>query len=288
MSKIYFLGFYTEGDDVDGCYDLSKTTNQIKEKLSDYFEEIFLYSKRDLKDMNGSENFCNEYEEELDQNKHANRIGFFDFKPFLIAKKLSELPEGSILLYHDTNFEKCPQYWHSDWQNIRQIAEKVLNENMFDVWAKIENNGAYIKNFVKQYTLNEIFTQEEVNVVNKCKLINAAQIFIRNSKDSRKFIDEWKDLCLRKDLIMKTPNDNQHPDFQWNCGDQDVLNCLFYRYILDRKINYFFPRYSFFYRVIRVENKPFDFPNQNWNPHPTGIELIYNNTLIDYLKNKNL
>lgn len=286
MTNIYFLGFYTEGRDLDRCFDLRKDAEEIKRNLGKYFSEIFLFSKRELKNLEGSEEFCNEYEEELDRNTNANKIGYFDFKPFLINHVLSQIPEDSVILYHDTNFSKIPPYWHSDWENIRRITDFVLESNNSDVFAKIEHAGAYVKNFVKKYTVDSIFTEEERDVVLNSKLINAAQIFIRNTQFSRDFIKDWKSLCLRKDLIQKSPNENPHPDFQWNCGDQDVLNCLIYRYILDGKLNPDFPKFSFKYRVLRLENKPFEFPNQTWNPHPTGIELVENQELLDYLRRR--
>ena len=286
MSNIYFLGFYTEGPEIDGCYDLTGDVQKIKDKISPYFKDMFIFSKRDLKKIPGSDLFCNEYEEELDKNPNSNKIGYFDFKPFLIKYVLDIIPENSILLYHDINFSKIPPYWHTDWENIERIAEFVLRNNNSDFFAKIEHGGAFVKNFVKAYTVRSMFNEEESDIVYNCKLINAAQIFFRNNNFSKEFVSEWGKLCLRKDFIQKSPNENPHPEFQWNCGDQDVLNCLIYRYVIDGKLNPDFPKYSFKYRVIRMENKPFDFPNQSWNPHPTGIEHIENPEIIQYIKNR--
>ena len=113
--SIYFLSFYTEGPEIDGGYDLRDTSKRIRERLSPYFSDVFLFNKRDLKNLPGSENFCNLDDDELEMNPNANKIGYFDFKGFIIDHTLKIIPEGSILIYHDGNFEKNSQYWESDW-----------------------------------------------------------------------------------------------------------------------------------------------------------------------------
>lgn len=281
--SIYLLSFYTEGPEIDGCYDLTNASMQIKERLSNYFDEIFLFNKRDLKNIPGSEAFCNTYEEELDMNPNANKIGYFDFKGFLIKHVLEKIPEGSILIYHDGNFEKNSQYWESDWENILSLSNKLLTDNNSDMFFQFEREGVYVKEYVKTYTIDKIFPDPTENsLVKDCILINAARMIMRNTDFTRNFINDYIGLCMEKDLLMKTPNTNPHPDLKWSCGDQDVLNCLIYRYILDRKFHPEFPLYSFLYRIIRTENRPFMWDIYN-KIHFTGISTHYNNNLIQYL-----
>ncbi len=106
MSDIYLLTFSTEGSPHDSGYPLSSCALEIREKLSPYFKEIFSYTPRTLKQLPGSEQFCNEWPEPLDMNPNANFVGYFDFKSFLIDHTLSVIPDGSILMYHDGNFRK--------------------------------------------------------------------------------------------------------------------------------------------------------------------------------------
>jgi hypothetical protein len=294
MEKIYFLGFYTDGEN-DGCFDLRNCVNEIKTKLNPYFEKLLIFNKKDIKNMPNSEDICNEYDEPLNFyngmviNEHSNKIGYFDFKPFLIDYALKNLiPENSIVLYHDLNFEKCPQYWESDWENIKGICEKVLNDNSADFFSKAEHDGALVKMFVKTHTLDTIFTNHMENlVVKESKLFGAGQLIIRNTPFSKQLVSEWLTMCRDKSLIAKEPNPNPHPEFQWGCGDQDALNCLLFRYILDGKMNPNYPRYYFKYRVLRLENRPFDYPRQNWNPHPTGLVGFENSQLMELIRQKN-
>jgi hypothetical protein len=285
MDSIYFLSFYTEGSEIDGGFNLTEKSLEIKEKLSPYFKDILLYNKRTLKDIPGSEDICNYYEEELEMNPNANHIGYFDFKGFLMKKTLSEIPENSILIYHDGNFEKNPQYFESDWEKIYSISTRLLNENKSDIFVQIERPEILVKNHVKSYVIDKFFTtSEENNLVRNSPLLNAARIIVRNTDFSRNFINEYLELCKDKTLISKSPDPNPDPDFKWSCGDQDVLNCLIYRYILDGKLNPSFPLYSFLYRVIRFENRPFVWEGQNWNPHPTGATYFRNINIENYLK----
>jgi hypothetical protein len=282
------MTFYTEGEPTDKGYRLTQTAFDIKQKLAPFFHDIFLFNKTKLKELNSSEDICNEYEEALDMNPNANYIGYFDFKPFIIDYVLSIIPEDSILVYHDANFEKNPQYWESDWNNIREFANKLFTDNSSDIFVQIERDGAFVKEYVKTHTIDTLISDPvENNIVKNCKLINAARIILKNTEFSRSFIKEYLNLCKNKTLLTKSPNPNPDPSFKWSCGDQDVLNCLVYKYILEGKLKPEFPIYSFMYRILRFENRPFNWPGQSWNPHPTGATKIYNQELINYINRKN-
>jgi hypothetical protein len=283
---MYLLSFCSEGPPHDEGFSLLETSNQIKEKLSPFFEEIIFYTKRTLKLLPGSEDICNCYDEPLDQNPNVHNFGYFDFKPFIIDYTLKKIPEGSLLLYHDGNFIRQEQYWQSDWENLNSICENMLSENSSDIWFQMERDNCYVKSFVKEYTLDYFFNEKEKEVIKNCHLINAAKILIRNNDFGRKFISEYLELCKNKNLIAKSPNHNPDPEFEWSCGDQDVLNCLTYRYILDGKLPRTFPRFSFLYRILRYENRPFLWSGvNNDNYHFTGISEIKNNELLTYMEN---
>ncbi|MFZ9531137.1 MAG: hypothetical protein ACO272_01335 [Candidatus Fonsibacter ubiquis] len=283
---MYFLSFYSEGEPYDEGFSLSAVAEEIKEKLTSYFDDIFLYNKRSLKTLPNSEDICNSYDEPLDQNANVHHFGYFDFKPFLIDYTLKNIPENSLLLYHDGNFIKNQQYWQTDWENLNSICENMLSENSSDIWFQMEREGCYVKSCVKEYTLDYFFTESEKHVVKNSHLINAARVLVRNNKFGRKFISEYLELCKNKNLIAKNPNHNPDPEFQWSCGDQDVLNCLVYRYILDGKLPKTFPRFSFLYRVLRYENRPFLWSGvNNDNYHFTGISELRNTELLTYMEN---
>jgi hypothetical protein len=165
----------------------------------------------------------------------------------------------------------------------------MLSENSSDVWFQMEREGCYVNSFVKEYTLDYFFSEYEKRAVKNSHLINAARVLVKNNDFGRQFISEYLNLCKNKDLIAKSPNHNPDPEFQWSCGDQDVLNCLVYRYILDGKLPRTFPRFSFLYRILRYENNPFLWSGvNNDNYHFTGISELKNTELLNYMENISL
>jgi len=250
MTNQYLLLFYTEGEPYDKGYNLIFDINKIKDTLSPYFDKIFTFSKRELKMLEGSQSVCNEYDTSLHphHNIHSNNIGFFDFKPFLINHVLTQIPENSVLLYHDSNFGKYPQYWETDWKNIQKY---LIN----DIFVSCEVADLKVKTCVKNYTLSQIIKDpKKINIVEEKWLLAASKILMRNTPFTRHFIKEWHDLCQDKSLIL-TKDPNPHPEFGWNCGDQDTLNCLFYKYILEEKLPQSFPGIYFVNRIWNDDHK---------------------------------
>ena len=81
-NNTYLLVFHTEGEPHDRGFDLTSCAIEIKEKLGQYFKDIFVFTPSTLKELPGSEEFCNSWPEVLDQNPNANHVGYFDFKSF--------------------------------------------------------------------------------------------------------------------------------------------------------------------------------------------------------------
>lgn len=98
MSKeIYFLSFYTDGY---GAADLTHVAKKVEEKLSKYFTKMFIYNKESLKQLPNSENICNIFEEPTDMTyfPYAHKMGYYDWKAFLVDYTINRIPENSILL----------------------------------------------------------------------------------------------------------------------------------------------------------------------------------------------
>jgi hypothetical protein len=75
-------------------------------------------------------------------------------------------------------------------------------------------------------------------------LINASRVLIRKTRAAEEFLNEWLDLATQPQLVGPTPNNDPHPGFLWNCGDQDALNVLAFSWIfVQKKLPADFPRY---------------------------------------------
>ena len=276
-SEISFLFFYSRGRDFDKGFDLSDTASKVESQLSSYFKKILPHNKQSLKLLPGSEEYCNEQSTRMPQNPNAHSFGYFDFKTFLINAELQKLAKNEILFYHDGNFVKNPQYWETDWLNINKLLNFLLKSNKSSVWFQFERGGTKVREYVGEFALDYFFSENEKRIVKRSHLINAARIVVKNDDIGRKFINEYLFYCSIKQLMSPSTNTSSDAKFKWSCGDQDILNCLVYRWIIDGKLSILFPRYSFYYRVLRVENRTFNWLiNSQKLPHRTGIYMVFN------------
>jgi len=253
MTPIYFVGFYTEGPPHDGGYDLTDTVRRVERELCGAFDCVRIFSRREVKKMVGGGLVCNEYPDPLPMNPNGHKIGYFDFKPFLLQIMLDEVPYGSIVVYQDMNFDKYG-YWNTDWANIPEIATELLDRNCSDVFAPFyfdpncPDDVVKVRKHVRPHALYSVLNPiYDFKVAQEARLIQASQIIVRNTRIGRKFADDYYDLCQRKDLIspVMIPFDERHGLPKWTCGDQDALNCVLYKYVLEGKLPPTFPRFAF-------------------------------------------
>jgi hypothetical protein len=248
-SPIYLLIFNSTN--------LKDNTINIKKHLSCYFDKIFTYDEESIKKLPKSSTVCNVFKDKLNNhNIEANNLGYFDFKPFLMQHVMrNEIPENSILLYHDGNFKKYPVYWHTQWSHIKELLQILLANNFSDVFVSFQDNNIAIKSSVKNYTINKLFDNEDDrDIVRNSRLFRANRVAVKNTEFARQFIDEWHNLCQDKSLIAPYPNPDPPKEFLWNCGDQDVLNCLIYKYILNKLLPPTFSMYYFLDNLFTFSN----------------------------------
>lgn len=283
--EIYFVGFYTEGE---GALDLSSVAKEIEEKLSGYFTKMFIYNKESLKQLPDSEGICNSFDEPTDLKyfPYAHRMGYYDWKAFIVEYTINHIPENSILLYHDLNFEKYPNYWESDWENIYDVCEKFLIENESDIWAKFEMHDFYLKKSMKTYAIDKVFTDPIQNVVMKNSLqINSSQVVLRNTEFSREFAKDWLSFSKDPDITHPSPNPNRHPESEIiGCPDQDAMQCAIYKRIFDGRLKPDFPIYGLHWRVLTREPITFKMKGSECTAGPYKLE---NKAIINYFNKIN-
>jgi len=267
-SGLYLLSFCSKGSPWDLGRDLSANSEMIRLILSPYFNEIYIYSPEDIKTMGGTD-FCNQRPGEFPLNPGINDLGCGDFKPFLIDHTLKMIPEGSILIYHDCNFSKYPQYWQTDWKNLYETCSSLLEINKSDIFMPFETPIRPTKGIQpkvrmhgkRHTTLSIIKDPIEAEIVSECYEIASGRMVIRNSNFSRDFFSEYLRLCSIPELIEKYPNPNPYPQFTHHCPEQHILNCLIYKYILDGKLDPLFPRFMFPMRRLLIDDDVKSFVN---------------------------
>jgi len=246
----YLLLFYTEGKPHDNGMHLERITMEVKKHLSENFTDVFCFNKRDLKKLPGGDKICNEYNHissSAFSSRVANKIGFYDFKPFLIKHVLDKIPENSLLFWQDVNFEKYPQYWATDWKGF----EKYLTH---DIYVSPESWGHKIKNNLSRSFLKQFFNEDEIEMLLECSNFYAGKVLMRNTPFTRSFISEWNDLCHNKELMLMFDNE-PHEDFMFNCCDQNIMTALLYKYIKEGKLPLNYPTFCFENRTWNNEHK---------------------------------
>lgn len=256
--KIYFVTFCSQGEPFDGGKNLRQNSSNIKTVLSAFFDDVFVFTPQSLKLCDGADDFCNPQGEDFPLNPGMSSIGCGDFKAFIVDKILSEIEEGSILFYNDCNFSKYPQYWQTDWENLQQVFEFLLDENFSDFYfpfeSPLEDKLNLVRYHGKRYTTDYIIrNHEESEIISRCYEIASSRMIIRNTARSREFFSEFKNLCRKSDLLSKYPNPNPYPEYTHSTIDQHVLNCLVYKHILDGKLHSGFPKFMLKNRVLRID-----------------------------------
>jgi hypothetical protein len=261
MSKqpIFLLLFHTEGFPHDEGFDISKSAQDIKKVLGGIFTDILIYTPRTLKQLPGSENFCNVHEGDFSLNPGLNKIGCGDFKSFLIEHTLERIPPNSLLIYHDCNFEKYVQYWQTDWSKLEETCNYLLDTTSPDFFIPFEekdHEGNYpkLKHFGKRYTTKYFFSDPElVQILEESPMLASSRMIIKNTQASRHFFSDYRRINEKKDLLTKWPNPDPHPEFIHSCPEQHTLNLLVYKYILEGKLEPNFPKYRFCHRRMRID-----------------------------------
>lgn len=245
-----FISFYTQGEPLDKCFDLTNSMNKYKNSIEKYVDSIRFYNSHELKENPDTEYLVKEFEDEPLYNLKTHLIGYLRWKPYIILKTLLESNDGDIIYYRDSNVNKYPDIL----QNIQYTTETinyVLSDS--DIFIPVEN---YPRIKYKQHIKREVF--EYFDLYNyktlESYLINASIIVCRKSELNIKFMIEWLDVCKNDNLITSSTTINQHRDFKWNTQEQAIMNILIKKYTRDDLFPCDISKYSFYNRRFSLNS----------------------------------
>jgi hypothetical protein len=150
--------------------------------------------------------------------------GFWSWKPFIIQKRLHEVPEGDVVLYCDVgriypfklldqSIEPFVKWMQSHGQEIMPGIE-IPWDGPISQWTK------------RDALLALDMDREEILAGTP---IQASFSIWRAGSKSRDFLSKWMELCSQRKLISDDPsmcNLGEHPGFQENRHDQALLSLL--------------------------------------------------------------
>lgn len=152
--------------------------------------------------------------------------GFWAWKPFVIARRLSELPEGEIVLYCDVG-RIFP------YKKLAYPLDPLLEwmeENSQDVLPGVNIPWfGTMGNWTKRDALVEAGLDR--SDIHEAPQVQASFSLWRNSPSARSFNDQWMDWCSRRQLVSGEPSSCGLPElhtFREHRFDQALLSlCCF-------------------------------------------------------------
>ena len=231
--KHNLISFFTIGPPFDNAKDFKVIAENFRCKFSKYFDKLKLYNTIDfINDTFFIENIINYIPPNLSSSlpypqEHNRGIkhAYWRWKPYIIAKALSEINCGEVLIYQDINVERYPHFL-IDIENYKENVDYLFNKLSNDVLVATEDINLHCEKHVKSEIFEEIGLNN--NDYRKFPLLHANRIFIRKSNLSVLFINEWLNYC-KTDLIL--PENSKQPSLKWSTHDQAILTVLYKKYI---------------------------------------------------------
>jgi len=172
--------------------------------------------------MNDIDNYYKE------KNAHIFNLsrgsGYWNWKPYIILKKLLEIEDGDVLCYNDSKY-----LWV---KNIRQFESDILTGKNIGVYINKPNSGTHIeKEWTKFDALALMNIKNENNFRNN--VINTNQVWagfilLRKSFNPIRFVGEW--LTYVQDQRIVTDSRSifgpENTSFREHRHDQSILSLL--------------------------------------------------------------
>jgi hypothetical protein len=260
-NKIHLLSFFTNGKNIDLGIDLTSCRNEFQSNAAKYFSSIIITCPSELikKDQKWLEVFedRNSWVQNKIQttgvkfayNKNWAALNFLLWKPLLIQDVIqnnSKIKSGDIVLYHDINIERYPEYLHGmhKWKKI--INQKMKNKSILlfcdndmtiNQDTKKELIDKYLANFKQPENLHHIW---------------AGALAVRKDEMGISYIKSWNEICSNISNISPVTLHPDAPGFIWHSQEQACLSVLYHSTISDLK-NYVRCVYLYGQRSINVK-----------------------------------
>lgn len=233
ISKIKLILFYSQGQPFDYGIDLTIQKNLMIQKYISEFDEIILYTPSILKNM-GFDNYCNQYDDSgsIKFNYLQKNIGFSKWKPLICKIELLKSNPSDIIVYHDIDCFKYPNYLK--FYNVKNTILDIINLCNFDFFFPQEHNQPLHK-YCKKTVLYELGNNHPFNINFKQLCVNF--IIFKNTPISITLLNEWIQCCLNERWINGVSYIPEEPYFNTHCPEQSILNNIIANWIKSNKFN---------------------------------------------------
>lgn len=275
MKKVSLCTFYTSGGNDDKGIPLEDLYKNFYQEYNSFFDQIIgkspkILVKEDsvyknlIKDYSLLKDFY--YQNNYKINDYWLKIGMLSWKPRFIYDCLKSINDDEILLYHDINYLKYPQY-------LNGIAEWSLLLNKYhkkkDICLFRDSYKPLLLD-CKSILIDGIKTN---NYINKKYLPGfwAGMISFKKTKESLLFLERWMDITENINNVAPHPDydlKTRNKGYIWHAHDQSTLAVCYYNMTFKKRKNI---------NIKIVTNRSFEIINIK--------QKIYNaiNFYLDYL-----
>ena len=252
--KINFVGFYSQGGDMDKGNDFTAEKNIIEEHVKNEVDDYTFYTPTIIKQM-GYSNHVVDFKDPglVTANNKMNHIGNCAWRPLLLLLELNKLNDGDVVVYRDINCTKYPGLKH--FKDFKKTIKKILEFENFDFAMFRQNETFTIEQHCKTNIINDIAINTDFT--KNFPLLLSGYLIFKKTDVSIEFLQEWDRLCLIDKYINGEKYGELSPKFKWFTPEQGIMGVLVSNWVYNGKHN--------------IPNK---FPNFMWDENRNYIDYI--------------
>lgn len=202
--KTHFISFASSN--------FSKTLDRIKNEAlnSGFFDIVNVFTENDIPE------FMEQHQNFISSNPRG--FGYWLWKPYIVKKYLSTIPESDIVVYLDAG---CSINKNGK-ERFDQYVQMCLKSTFKNISYQYEQYMEY------QYTKGDIFQilKTDTNIINSGQLIGG-MFMLQKCNFTIDLINKWYEICCIYNLIDNSPSSYpNHPKFIDCRNDQSIFSCL--------------------------------------------------------------
>ncbi len=254
--EIILVSFYTEGAPHDQGTNLTKEYKNFKRISKKLFDKTLIYCPRKLiKENTYWDNIL--YNQEIikehisskqkSSTKNINwaRLNFSLWKPSLLFEVLNrkDIKEGSIVIFHDINLKKYPQYILNIKNSKNFFLKNLKNKEIFIFQDSILSFASDCK----QEVLNKYLYCDGTTFFTRW----SGCLGLKKTKNTINFCKDWKLLTEIQNNRNQITNFENYKNFAWHSQEQATFTIVFYKWKYNfRKYNLIKTKYTPTFRSI--------------------------------------
>jgi hypothetical protein len=247
--KVTLLTFYTEGPPLDHGLPLAHVNRVFEDFVAPHVDEYLAFTPRQLASL-GPEAAasCADHTQWLAEHPRRHelgrynqgwaRVGFQRWKSLIIRHVLErdDLQPGDLVLYHDVNWMRYPQYLVGipEW---RRLCSAILDALGCDVFAPA---GLHMYRDVKASLIRRYLPDADKFQWG----VWTGLVVLRKSPQSLAFAREWAEMCADLDNSSPLPDPAPHRHIIHHSVDQSVLGVLAQRWKREGRLPKDWPRFG--------------------------------------------